>query len=35
MQQARYVRLYADGDGKSHFEDLDVTLVPTDFAPPS
>lgn len=35
MQQAKYVRIYADADGESHFEDLDVTLAPTDFAPPA
>ena len=35
MQQAKYVRLYADEGGESHFEDLEVTLVPMDFAPPA
>lgn len=35
MQQARYTRLYADENGESHFEELEVELVPTDFAPPA
>lgn len=30
-----YVRLYAGADGESHFEDIEVDLVPTDFAPPA
>jgi hypothetical protein len=35
MQQGRYVRLYADERGESHFEDLEIALVPMDFAPPA
>lgn len=35
MQLAKYVRLYADEFGESHFEDLEVALVPVDFAPPA
>jgi hypothetical protein len=35
MQHAQYVRLYADESGESHFEDLEVTLSPTGFAPPA
>jgi hypothetical protein len=35
MQQGRYVRLYADESGESHFEDLEIALVPVDFAPPA
>jgi hypothetical protein len=35
MQQARYVRLYADENGESHFEDLEIALVPVDYAPPA
>jgi len=35
MQQAKYVRLYSDEAGESHFEDLEVPLVPLDFAPPA
>ena len=32
---ASYVRLFADAAGESHFEDLEVDLVETDFAPPA
>lgn len=35
MQQATYVRLYADEKGESHFEELEVSLAPVDFAPPA
>jgi mannose-6-phosphate isomerase-like protein (cupin superfamily) len=35
MQRAHYVRLYADERGESHFEDLELTLAPMDFAPPA
>lgn len=35
MQRAKYVRLYADKTGESHFEDLEITLNPADFAPPA
>ncbi len=35
MQYAKYIRLYADKNGESHFEDLEVELVPVDFAPPA
>ncbi len=35
MQNASYVRMYADASGESHFEDIDVELVPVDFAPPA
>ena len=31
----KYVRLYADEDGESHFEDVEVELAPTDYAPPA
>lgn len=31
----RYIRLYADEDGESHFEHVDVALAPTDYAPPA
>ena len=31
----RYVRLYSDDGGESHFEDVDVELSPGDFAPPA
>ena len=35
MSQARYVRLYADEEGESHFEEVTVDLTPMDFAPPA
>ena len=35
MQHAQYIRLYADEKGESHFQDLELTLVPVDFAPPA
>jgi hypothetical protein len=35
MQHARYVRLYADEQGESHFEDVTGTLEAIDFAPPA
>ena len=31
----RYVRLYADEAGESHFEDVEVELAAMDFAPPA
>ena len=31
----RYVRIYADTDGESHFDDVEVTLSPTNYAPPA
>ncbi len=31
----KFVRLYADEDGESHFEDIEVTLVPSNYAPPA
>ncbi len=33
MQNAKYIRLYTDESGESHFEDLEVELSPVDFAP--
>ena len=30
-----YARIYADKEGESHIEDLEVAFVPTDFAPPA
>ena len=33
--RAEYVRVYADADGESHFEDLNVDLEERDFAPPA
>ncbi len=35
MQNAMYVRLFADESGETHFEEKLVDLVPTDFAPPA
>lgn len=31
----KYVRIYADANGESHFEDVEVELTPVDFAPPA
>lgn len=31
----KYVRLYADEEGESHWEDLEVGLVATAYAPPA
>jgi hypothetical protein len=31
MQTARYVRLYTDSRGDTHFEDIEVPLSPQDF----
>ena len=31
----KYVRLYCDDTGESHFEDIDVKLLPVNFAPPA
>ena len=33
--RANYVRMYADADGESHFEDLGRDLEERDFAPPA
>jgi hypothetical protein len=35
MHQARYIRLYADERGESHFADVEVDLEPAEFAPPA
>jgi hypothetical protein len=35
MQDATYLRLYADEQGESHFGEVEVTLTPVDFAPPA
>jgi hypothetical protein len=35
MQHARYVRLFADARGESHFEEIEADLAPVDFAPPA
>lgn len=31
----KYTRLYADSEGESHFEDVDVAMEETIFAPPA
>jgi mannose-6-phosphate isomerase-like protein (cupin superfamily) len=31
----RYVRIYSDADGSSHFEDLDIELSSAAYAPPA
>ncbi|HEV2282411.1 MAG TPA: hypothetical protein VGX75_08480 [bacterium] len=35
MTKVRYVRMYADPDGESHFADEEADLRPVDFAPPA
>ncbi len=35
MRHACYVRLFADAQGDSHFDEIDVDLEPVDFAPPA
>ncbi len=35
MPNYSYVRLYADENGESHFEDVSGEMIPTDFAPPA
>ena len=35
MSVIKYVRLYADAQGKSHLQKLEVELTATDFAPPA
>ena len=32
---ATYVRIYADGGGESHFEDVEVAFEQADFVPPA
>ena len=34
-RRASYVRLFADEQGESHFEEVEVELGPVDFAPPA
>lgn len=31
----KYDRLYSDDDGKTHFDEVEVALEPTNFAPPA
>jgi hypothetical protein len=35
MQQAKYVRIFSDENGETHFEDIEMALPPVDFAPPA
>jgi hypothetical protein len=35
LHKAGYVRLFADEQGESHFEDVEVQLEPVNFAPPA
>ncbi len=35
MRFARFVRLYADSHGETHFEDLEVPLTEQEFSPPA
>ncbi len=35
MDNAKYVRIYTDEAGGSHFEDMETELVLMDFAPPA
>ena len=33
--KAKYTRIYADADGESHFEDVEVELQKVNYAPPA
>jgi hypothetical protein len=33
--KTKYVRVWADAHGESHFEDVEMQLTPVDFAPPA
>jgi hypothetical protein len=35
MEAFTYLRLYSDEDGESHFEEVELSLELTDFAPPA
>ena len=35
MENAKYVRIYTDKNGESHFEDVETELIFMDFAPPA
>jgi len=35
MEKVKYVRIYADESGESHFEDMETELTFVDFAPPA
>jgi len=31
----KYIRIYCDDNGESHFEDMEIKVAPADFAPPA
>jgi hypothetical protein len=31
----KYIHLFADADGTTHFKDVEVTMKPADYAPPA
>ncbi len=33
--KTKYIRLYCDAEGESHFEEVETDLTPVEFAPPS
>ena len=35
MNPVKCTRIYADADGESHFEEVEIELQPKDFAPPA
>jgi hypothetical protein len=35
LRAMKYVKLYVDDCGESHFQDVDIALEPVDFAPPA
>lgn len=35
MQSFSYVRIFSDEQGESHFEEIEVSLLPREFAPPA
>ncbi|MFW9851173.1 MAG: cupin domain-containing protein [Candidatus Thorarchaeota archaeon] len=35
VQNYRYTRVYTDESGETHFEDVEIELLPTIFAPPA
>lgn len=35
MGKMKYTRVYADAEGESHLEEVEIELKPTDFAPPA
>jgi hypothetical protein len=35
LEMSTYTRLYTDADGESHFEDIEIDLASTEYAPPA